>query len=290
MTKLPYVVKFHSNDVEEYCRERVTVEYDEQSRGLTVSNKKTPVDEQIESREFDDKLSKSEASVAEAFAKYAANELAICFDGGKDGHIVLNLLEHYLLKSNVTLKTKISVLNIIQDEQDTLEEPRQLVRNCVEHSIHFKLVEHVGYSIRESLAKLKEDDPVVKAIFMGVRRTDAAWYADLDTFQITDQGWPQYMRINPILDWSYQDVWRYLTQRNVPYCTLYAHGYTSLGRRSKCGRNPLLRVTIVQNGARLEEDLYLPAKCLPNAQQERFKRGEKSPPKVSLSEHENLGN
>ena len=35
--------------------------------------------------------------------------------------------------------------------------------------------------------------------------------------------------VNPIIDWTDEDVWEFIHEYNVPYCELYDQGYKRLG-------------------------------------------------------------
>lgn len=84
---------------------------------------------------------------------------------------------------------------------------------------------------------------------------------------MTDHDWPQLMRVNPLLDWHYSDIWDYLLYLKVPYCSLYDMGYTSLGGVTNTIRNPYLILNNKDGTA-----VYLPAHKLLDASKERSGR------------------
>lgn len=96
-----------------------------------------------------------------------------------------------------------------------------------------------------------EANPHVKAIIVGIRRTDP-YGAQLKLQQKTDtnRGWPDFMRINPILEWHTNEIWYFLKWMEyksaksyfpITYCSLYDQGYTSLGGCDNTVRNPQLK-------------------------------------------------
>jgi len=40
-----------------------------------------------------------------------------------------------------------------------------------------------------------------------------------------DKDWAPFMRIHPIIDWNYEQVWTFLKDFDIPYCPLYDQGY-----------------------------------------------------------------
>lgn len=72
--------------------------------------------------------------------------------------------------------------------------------------------------VQDMLDKLK-----IKAIYMGVRGGDPHT-EDLEHYSPSTPGWPAFLRVNPILRWTYEDVWRFLRECDLEYCKLYDHG------------------------------------------------------------------
>ncbi|KAK0223922.1 hypothetical protein IW262DRAFT_1369955 [Armillaria fumosa] len=98
-----------------------------------------------------------------------------------------------------------------------------------------------GGGMLQALEIYKDKFPEISAILIGTRRADPHG-AKLSHRNMTDEGWPSFERINPIINWSYGDVWKFLRQLEVPYCSLYDEGYTSLGSTYNTFPNPALLI------------------------------------------------
>ncbi len=128
---------------------------------------------------------------------------------------------------------------------------------------HIKIIDgSKGFKI--ALEELKDSQPNLEAIFMGVRRTDPHGQK-MKVFEPTSPGWPQMMRINAILEWDYHDIWNFILLFSVPYCKLYDEGYTSLGEIHNTIKNEALRY-------QEKENHYRPAYHLLDGSRERDSR------------------
>lgn len=115
-------------------------------------------------------------------------------------------------------------------------------------------------------------NPRVKAIFVGTRRTDPHG-GKLKDFDRTDRGWPDFMRINPVLDWHYAEIWAFIRHLGLKYCPLYDQGYTSLGGTGDTHPNPRLRVGLADGECEGDDCLrYRPAYELTEDLEERLGR------------------
>jgi len=102
-----------------------------------------------------------------------------------------------------------------------------------------------GEGMRQALQIYKDQHPNITGILIGTRRSDphggglsspSLYTAVIPTFVAaklshrcpTDPDWPKFERINPIINWSYSDVWKFLRQLNVPYCRLYDEGQVAV--------------------------------------------------------------
>lgn len=60
--------------------------------------------------------------------------------------------------------------------------------------------------MRAALDAYLRDRPSLRAVFVGTRRTDPHG-ASLTHFDPTDGDWPAFVRVHPVIDWHYAEIW-----------------------------------------------------------------------------------
>ncbi|KAH8415385.1 hypothetical protein KR222_006567, partial [Zaprionus bogoriensis] len=193
--------------------------------------------------------------------QYGDHELIFCFNGGKDCTVLLDLLMRYYREHSIE-SDAIPMLYIESD--DSFAEIDEFVVQCV-RKYHVQLIKYKD-SLKVALTHMTQDMPQIKAVFVGSRSTDP-YCEHLQRMQRTDKDWPDIMRLNPLLDWSYHDIWHYIHIYDVPYCKLYRQGYTSIGYRSNTLPNPHLKCDNCADSV-----CFRPAWELADASQERAGR------------------
>ncbi|BCS18666.1 FAD synthase [Aspergillus puulaauensis] len=180
--------------------------------------------------------------IDDSLQKYSLDEIALSYNGGKDC-LVLLILFLAALNSKLPIdeikRPLIPAMYVA--EADPFTEMEDFV-NWSKQIYHLDLARYTKNAqttLRSGFEDYLDKNPSVKAIFVGMRRTDPHG-TNLTNFDPTDSGWPDFMRIHPVVDWRYAEIWAFLRHLQLEYCSLYDKGYTSLGGLSNTHPNPSL--------------------------------------------------
>jgi len=100
-----------------------------------------------------------------------------------------------------------------------------------EHGLNlfYNSVEH-----RKLCCGVRKVEPLNRALkdldawMTGLRREQAVTRVDVRKVEL-DKDHGDIVKINPLVDWSYNDVWDHIRKNNVPYNRLHKQGYPSIG-------------------------------------------------------------
>ena len=108
------------------------------------------------------------------------------------------------------------------------ERVEALVREKGLHS--FRL----GLADRKECCAIRKVEPLRRALhglhawISGLRRDQAVTRGALRKLE-TDALVPGLVKLNPLADWSHDDVWRYIRANDLPYNALHDRGFPSIG-------------------------------------------------------------
>jgi len=87
---------------------------------------------------------------------------------------------------------------------------------------------------RRLCCNVRKVEPLMRALsgldawITGLRRGQSVTRTEVKKVEI-DEAHGNIVKVNPLADWSNEQVWSYVKKNNLPYNTLYDKGYPSIG-------------------------------------------------------------
>ncbi|EEQ90961.1 hypothetical protein RJZ56_004937 [Blastomyces dermatitidis] len=224
----------------------------------------------------------------EALNRFSLHELSLSYNGGKDCLVMLIIFlaslhplptTETVSKDGKRTPPRTTIPAIYAQPHHPFRSVEDFVASS-SHTYHLSLVRYTTdppcSTIRTVFASYLDHHPQIRAIFVGTRRTDPHG-EKLTHFDRTDHGWPDFVRIHPVIDWHYAEIWAFIRHLGIEYCPLYDEGYTSLGGTNDTHPNPKLKIIDNKNSnddqsSSLPKPRYRPAYELMDDDEERLGR------------------
>ncbi len=231
-----------------------------------------------------------------AYRLYGPESVVVSYNGGKDAVVILHLLRaahaHYHRQHDGDAPI-IRPRAIYFDHKDEFPEVLKLLHDTVQ-DYDLDMIAFDGISFSDGLGLLVDHNfpagstaAFPMAFVLGTRSSDPNAHSQ-GHFAPSSHYMPPFMRVNPILEWTYGHVWHFLRLFQLPYCCLYDMGYTSLGTVKNTRPCPALAVAGVGNTSGDGVPKYWPAYMLRDWDQERAGRINKKDLKKNKSEKQTI--
>eukprot|EP00540_Astrosyne_radiata_P016792 CAMPEP_0116829672 /NCGR_PEP_ID=MMETSP0418-20121206/4344_1 /TAXON_ID=1158023 /ORGANISM="Astrosyne radiata, Strain 13vi08-1A" /LENGTH=645 /DNA_ID=CAMNT_0004458703 /DNA_START=132 /DNA_END=2069 /DNA_ORIENTATION=+ len=190
--------------------------------------------------------------LSQAFRLYGPNSVVCSFNGGKDAVVILHLARaahaHYY-RTNPSESPPIRPRLVYFDHDDEFPEIISLLQSTVETYDLDMMAFKKGTRFAEGLTALVHHNFAAgcpqllpMAFVLGTRFADPNASGQGSFAPSSMNKMPPFMRVNPILKWTYGHVWHVIRLFKFPYCVLYDQGYTSLGTTKDTFPCPALAV------------------------------------------------
>jgi len=177
--------------------------------------------------------------------------LLVAFNGGKDATVILHLARAAMAGLSPEDRRPLRVMYLPSD--DEFPEVEAFVKSTTD-SLDDIEVSTVCGGLGVGLDRVCSEEAATSAakiaaaaghrlglgFILGTKTNDPNFKGQ-GTFEPSSSRFPPFWRVNPLLHWTYADVWHFLRQNGLPYCGMYDRGYTSIGQQANTLPNPALR-------------------------------------------------
>jgi phosphoadenosine phosphosulfate reductase len=106
----------------------------------------------------------------------------------------------------------------------------------VEDVFPFEPESYVGNHLMKTVAmNVFMEDKGVQALSTAIRWDEQE--ARISENYFSPRTNPDHIRVHPILHFNERDIWNIIHMFNIPFCSLYYHGYRSLGAKGSTTKN-----------------------------------------------------
>ena len=228
-------------------------------------------------RIFDEFLSiqDSPQKISTATGDAIDRKIIVSFNGGKDCMVILHLVCSMIPLSFIQKYFIFFVHEPCEEKIECCE--AVLFRDWVMKTVlkvDFRVCK--GKQLKDHLQDLVDEYSVNLAL-IGTRKTDPSGRWQAGCIAPTTKEWPNVMLVSPIFRWSFGLIWEYTLNVDVPRCSLYDKGFTSLGEKRLTTPNACLAIscsssTTGDNNNGEERKTFEPAWRLLDFTQERENR------------------
>lgn len=153
----------------------------------------------------------------------------LAFSGGKDSVVIYDLAvkagvrfdAHY----NLTTVDPPELVKFIRQQYPEVERhrPEETMWSLIERKMPPTRIKRFCCEV------LKEKGGNGRFVITGIRREESSKRAGRRMVENCLKGRKGTIFLHPIIDWKESDVWQYIRENNIPYCSLYDEGYARLG-------------------------------------------------------------